>query len=258
MHRVLWCAFFALSLSAQDPADLFHKPPAGVDQALRARVSEFFDLHVKGQFRHAEALVAEDSKDLFYNGNKPQYLSFEIGKITYNADFTHAQVIVNCEQRIAVPGFENRPMKLPTLSMWKLEDGKWCWYIDQSQLRRTPFGTMMAPERADSNGGGAAAPIGSVPTMEQFFAMFKADKNAVDLQPGGSAQVVISNDSPGTMSVQLLGSLSGIETKFDRTNVKSGEKATLTLHAGPKAQSGTLEVRINPIGKLLPVQVSVK
>lgn len=257
MHRLLWCALLALSLQAQDPSELFHQPPPDVDRALRARVSEFFDLHVKGQFRRVEPLVAEDSKDLFYNGNKPQYLSFEIGKITYDKDFTHAQVIVYCEQRVAFPGFEGKPLKLPVLSFWKIEAGKWCWYIDQTQLRRTPFGTMMAP------GGGsvattAAPPLAAIPSTDQFYALFKADKNAVILEPGSSAQVVVSNDSPGSMTVGLLGSLAGIDAKFDHTDVKSGEKAVLTLHAGPKPQAGNLQIRIDPIGKLLPLQVSVK
>src|SRR5579862_8034538 len=70
-------------------------PPADVDRALRARVEEFFQYHVTGEFRKAEALVAEDTKDLFYNRNKPRYLKFvNIDHINYNDDFTKATAIV--------------------------------------------------------------------------------------------------------------------------------------------------------------------
>src|ERR1043166_8557591 len=114
MVRFCLFALFALVLSGQDASELFHKPPAGVDKALRGRVNEFFDLHVKGDFRHAEALVAEDTKDFFYNNNKPRYLSFQILKIVYNEDFTRAQVTVMCEQYVNFPGMQSTPMKVPT------------------------------------------------------------------------------------------------------------------------------------------------
>jgi hypothetical protein len=42
--------------------------PREVDQALR--ISEFYQDHVGGKFRQAEALVAAETKDSFY-GAKP-------------------------------------------------------------------------------------------------------------------------------------------------------------------------------------------
>jgi hypothetical protein len=88
--------------------------------------------------------------------------------------------------------------------------------------------------------------------------MFKADKDSVELSPGGTAQVTISNDSAGPMIVELLGTLSGIEAKVEQTQVKAGERAVLALRAGQEAKSGTLQLRIGPIGKIIPIQVSVK
>jgi hypothetical protein len=249
-------ALFAAVLAAQDPSELFHKPPADVDKALRARVSEFFELHVKGDFRHAEALVAEDTKDYFYNNNKPRYLSFDISTVKYNDDFTRAQVTVMCEQIVRFPGFPTTPMKVPTPSTWKIEDDKWVWYVDQSKIAASPFGIKLTPGPPSSNSGAPA--LGSVPTLDQFYAAFKADKDAVTLEAGGSDQVTISNSSPGSMTVHLLGAIPGIEAKFDQTRVKSGDKAVLALRAGAGAKSGTLQVRIDPLGKVIPIQVSVK
>src|ERR1035438_7631535 len=102
MNRFACFALFA-ALAFGQPNDPFQpRPPKEVDAALRARVQEFFDLHVKGQFRKAEELVAGDTKDFFYSGNKPKYVSFEISRIDYSADFTRAKVLVMCEQYIKI------------------------------------------------------------------------------------------------------------------------------------------------------------
>jgi hypothetical protein len=259
MARLSICIPFALLaavLSAQDPSELFHKPPADVDKALRERASEFFELHVKGDFRKAEALVAEDTKEYFYDNNKPRYLGFEITKIKYNDDFTKAQVTVLCEQYVRFPGFPNTPMKVPITSTWKIEDGKWMWYVDQSQLSVSPLGIKMSPGPV-SNATGPAV-LGQVPTLQQFYASFQADRDSVTLEPGATETVHISNSSPGSMTVYVLGELAGVEAKFDHTKVESGDKAVLTLHAGPGAKSGTIQVRVDPVGKIIPIQVSVK
>ena len=105
MHRFALLALCVASAFAQ-PNDPFKpKPPAEVDAALRARLQEFFDLHVKGQFRKAEELVAEESKDYFYTHNKPKYLSCEFTRIDYLEHFTKANALMLCEQYIMVPGF---------------------------------------------------------------------------------------------------------------------------------------------------------
>src|ERR1700730_11464976 len=96
-------ALFAAGSFAQDTASLFNKPPADVDLALRARISEFYEYHVKGEFHKAEGLVAEDTKEYFYDHDKPKYLSFEISKIDYSDGFTKAKAIILCEQFVMAP-----------------------------------------------------------------------------------------------------------------------------------------------------------
>jgi len=60
MHRItlltVFAAVFAAIALAQSD-NPFNRPPADVDQALRARINEFYDLHIKGLPRKAEALV---------------------------------------------------------------------------------------------------------------------------------------------------------------------------------------------------------
>src|SRR5437867_11092042 len=89
-------ALFAGVVCAQNPSDLFNKPPAKVDKALRARIAEFYTDHVKQEFRKAEGLVADDTKNFFYSQNKPAYLSFEISRIDYSENFSRAKATVLC------------------------------------------------------------------------------------------------------------------------------------------------------------------
>lgn len=251
MLRFSLLAILPLVLAAQDPADLFNKPPAAVDQALRARITEFYELHVKGEFRKAEALVAEDTKDFFYDGNKPRYLSFEISKIKYSDDFTRAQAIVLCEQTVPFPGFQGQAMKIPTPSNWKIENGQWVWYVDQKWLD-SPFG-----HRTPGPGNGAASPIVIPGSVAQFMSAVKAEPQSVTLTPGGSQQIAISNTAPGLMQVAVTGSVPGVDAKLDRAEIKPGERATLTVHAGDNAKSGRLQVRVAPTGQLIPIQIEV-
>src|SRR5260370_24279308 len=72
---------------------LFDKAPPDVDEALRARITGFYQAHVDKKFRQADQFVAEDTKDFYYESNKPAYLSFNIGKITYSENFTKAKAI---------------------------------------------------------------------------------------------------------------------------------------------------------------------
>jgi hypothetical protein len=133
------CAAVCVGQTPKEPP----KPPADVDQALRARVQEFFQYHVTGQFRKAEALVAEDSKDLFYNRNKPRYLKFvEIARIDYSENFTKAVATVMVVSPEMIAGWGGGPPSIPIPSTWKLEDGKWCWYLDPDVFLHTPFGSI--------------------------------------------------------------------------------------------------------------------
>jgi len=238
---------------AQDPADLFNRPPADVDQALRARMNEFYQDHVEGKFRQAEALVAEDTRDFFYSGNKPKYLSFEIRRIDYSEGYTRAKATVLCEQYVLMPGFTDKPLKVPVPSTWKLVDSQWYWYVDPELLRQSPFGKLTAGAGGSSNG----IRIPRAEEMNFIFSQVKADKTAVSLKAGESDQVTISNSAQGQMSISILGAPPGVEVKLDRMDLKSGEKAVLTFRAGAGAKPGILSVRVEQTNQVIPIQVSV-
>jgi hypothetical protein len=258
MHRL---ALFALSaaFAFAQPNDPFKpKPPADVDTALRARVQAFFDLHITAQYRKAEELVAEDTKDFFYTRNKPKYLSCEISGIDYSENFTKAKVVTLCEQYVMLLGFSDKPMKVPTPSTWKLEDGKWYWYVNQDDLLNTPWGRM-TPGPAPAPGTAPPRPVPNIPTSADFlFKQIQLDKDAIRLKPGESAEVTISNGSPGTMALSLPAALAGIEGKLDKSAVPAGGKATLTLRAAKGAKSGVLNLQAEQtIVQLFPIQITI-
>src|ERR1044072_8874593 len=99
MLRLALAAALASAAFARTAPDA-PKAPAGVDEALRARITEFYQFHVTGEYRKAEKMVAEDSQDIYYEHNKPKYLSFEIKTIAYAENFTKAKVSVTCEQYV--------------------------------------------------------------------------------------------------------------------------------------------------------------
>ena len=146
-------------------------------------------------------MVAEDTKDFFYTHNKPKYLSCELSRIDYSDNFTKANAVMLCEQYIMMPGFADHPMKVPTPSAWKVENGKWYWYVDQDALRNTPWGRM-TPGAFPEKGAPAPPPsLASIPTTADFvFKQIQLDKNAVRLKAGESAEVTISNRAPGPMA----------------------------------------------------------
>ena len=256
MHRFALLALFTVLAFAQ-PNDPFKpKPPADVDAALRARVQEFFDLHVQGQFRKAEELIAEDTKEFFYVHNKPKYLSCEFSRIDYTDNFTKANAIMVCEMYILMPGFADHPMKVPTPSAWKVEFGKWYWYVDQDALRNTPWGRM-TPGATPAKGAAAPPSVANFPTADSLFRQIQLDKDSIRLKAGESAEVTISNGAPGLASLSLLSALPGIEAKFDKSTLSAGGKAVLTLRAVKEAKSGVLNVQVEQTGQLLPIQITI-
>jgi hypothetical protein len=250
-------ALFAVAAWAQGD-NPFNRPPADVDQALRARIQAFFQYHVTGEYRKAEAIVAEDTRDYFYDHNKPKYLSVEISKIEYYDNFTKAKAIVLCEQRINAPGFGNRAFKVPTPSTWKLENGQWWWWVEPDKIGLTPFGKMTpGPEVGNPPAIGPSA--ANIPTTADFlFDQVKLDKKALAVPPGRSEVITILNTAPGLMTIKVVQAPLGIDAKLSKGNLNSGEKATLTVSAGKEPHSGDVHLQVEQTGQLFVIPVDAK
>ncbi len=191
---------------AQAPAELFQKAPPDIDEALRARVTKFYQAHVDGKFRAADEMVAEDSKDAFFAADKPRCRAFQIIRLSYSENFSRAKAVVGCDTEMLFPGVGLVPLKQPLGSSWKVLDGQWFWYVDPVSERKdvaTPFGTRKAApgEQPASQGGMPAAPV----SLESLSGLVKADKKELrfDLQKPATAQVTVTSQMPGRVTLSL-------------------------------------------------------
>ncbi len=252
MYRLSLLTLSASLLFAQSSAE--PKPPAKVDQALRARINEFYQDHVKQEFRKAEALVANDTKEYFYSHNKPAYLSCEIGKIAYSDNFKKAKATVICEQYVMMPGFADKPLKVPFASTWKVQGGKWFWYVSQDDLAATPFGHMTAGPKG--SGGGLPAVIPDSPDF--VMSLVRADRGEITLKPDGEPEkVTIKNGAPGVVDLSIAVKVPGVEATIEQPRLKVGEQTVLTLKASESARPGTLGVQVDPTGQVLNIKILI-
>jgi len=263
MSRTFPFLLLVSGLWAQTQGNLLDKAPPEVDAALRERITGFYQAHVDRKLiRHADKYVAEDTKDFFFESNKPVYLEFQIDKIIYSDSFTKAKAIVNCKMVVNMPGFPNTPMTVPAPSTWKIENGQWVWYIDQKLGRETPFGRMKPAEGAPS--GGSLPSMASAPDIQSLWKSVQADKNSVELSAGKeSGEVTISSRMPGTISLRLdYSKTPGLQVALDRTELKTGEQARISLRFQPqeKPAAKTVEIRVlvEPTNQLIPIAVTIQ
>jgi hypothetical protein len=228
------------------------KPPKKVDEALRTRISEFYQDHVQEDYRKAEQLVAKDSRDIFYVREKAKYEGFEIANIEYRDHFQKARVTVTVREYGHAEGFTGTVLKTPSISSWKLEHGKWFWYADPEDLKRVGFGpsanamTKPAP--------GAPEPKMVVPgTPDMALGKTGLDKLEVVVKKGCTDKVTISNRSLGTISVDVYQVLPDVKVTLDKRTLNRGEQAVATITCGDFPHEGELQFMVMPTNEILVV-----
>ena len=251
------CALFA------SEAQEAKAPPKKTDTALRERVSRFYQAIIDGKFQQAEQLVAAESKNFFVGSNKPNYASFEVKRIEYTDDFHQATVTLLITRLVPIEGFAGHPVPGMIPSHWKIEHGKWCWYVTPTDVSSSPFGQV--PKGGMMTQGGPVPGQRSLPVMPNMAAgLVTADKTAVTLKSGASSaeQVTISNKLrfPVTLSV-MDASYPGVTVSLDQTTVKPEDKGVVRLQAtgGASASSEPVTVRIlvRQINQIIPIKVSI-
>jgi hypothetical protein len=230
----------AFTLHAQ--ADLFKQAPPDVDLALRARVKKFYQAYVDGKHRTAMPMVAEDTQDLWFDSDKPKYLSFELLTIKYADDFRKANVTVVVEQEMK-QRFGHMMSKVPTSTTWRIDDGQWVYYVDKAVrgTKETPFGTMKAGAGGDSSQSG----LSRLTDKSQIAKGVWLDKGEVHL--GDSDEVVVTNGLPGEVHLILeTDQLEGLTGKLDQATLAPNGKAKVRFEYVPTQNAPTkaLQARI--------------
>jgi hypothetical protein len=261
MHRIVLFTLLGAAAFAQTDVPAAEKPPADVDQALRARVNEFYTMMVNHEYRKAEAWIAEETRDYYYAGPKPEVRHFEILSIEYSDHFTHATATTRCSQPLVIAGFPPGDISLKVPTLWKIENENWYLYEDPAKISN-PSGLRGKIQAAVNTAASTAPPSGmpkEIPKDSGFvLGKVQADKQRIELAPGTAAPVTIGNGSDGAVTLELGYPLKGIEAKLDRTEVASGEKAVLTLTAGKEPRSGSFYLRVMPTGESIRIDVHVK
>lgn len=254
---------FGLGLS-QTPAaaDLFTKAPPQVDEALRARVTQFNQLHIEGKFRQAEKLVAEESQDVFYNMEKRTYKSCEVIRITYVESFTAASVTQACKGDWNIQG-QMMSVSMPMTTTWKLLSGNWFWSHIPPKQQPTPFGGMAHQNETNSQPQKVELPKDIKAAGEAILGRVSIDKQEVMLSSYETKEeiVTITNALSGQVQVRadIDTGVPGFTATLDRAVINGGDKAVLKLRIEPKDKAPksftTVRVSIEPLGRVFPIKV---
>jgi hypothetical protein len=243
-------------------------PPPEVDQALRERVTAFFQYSVDGDFRKAYDLVAEDTKDYYFNTQKNKIKSFKIDTITFGDDFTTAEVQLTCERVWRMSSqFPESVIPVPMKTSWKLDGGKWAYHYDPSTAPRLiPLapGTQVSASGTNEKAPSLTEAAVAAKAREILQQQSNVDKSAVTLatDKASSDQVVFHNGFPGWVKVGVDPGLkvSGFTVELDKTAVSSGENATLKLRYEPSGegspQTVTVRLIVEPFNQSFPILVN--
>jgi hypothetical protein len=244
--------FLPLIALAQEQA------PPDVEQALRERVTGFYSNFLEGSFspRKAEAFVAADTQDFFYDQGKKKFISFKVDKVTFTDNFTKAEVLVVGKRNVLIQG---HPFVLdePMPTRWKLENGKWCWTYDVCAIASTPMGGNICPDGKPPQG--PPSPTGAVSAPKSFApedinkagvdivksAKMGVDKPNVTMRADkpSTVQVVFTNGVAGEIQIGLDGpAVRGLKATLDKTTLPGYGKAVLTLEYDPTDKSGPTNV----------------
>jgi hypothetical protein len=236
------------------------KPPQAVEKALRARVAEFYTLMVQRKYREAEGMVAPESRDTYYAGEKPAIEDFAIDAVSWQDGFKKANVSMVSTTKMRRPITGEYEVKVPYASHWVLEKGIWWWYVPVVSSRSTPFGPMKVdPNLASNSGIDLKAMIAKGPDAAAVAHAVHVDKTKVTLVENGSATVLIENTLAGPVKLvsQVL-SGSGFDAVLQDSQLSASGKTQLTISRRPGSnfKPGHVSITVNPTSQIVDVQVN--
>lgn len=281
MKQTLRALFFAAVggasyLAAQTPAprgfgDLFNQAPPHIDKALRERIDKFYALHQEKKWRQADALVHEESKDIFFNAEKLTFRSFKIVGINYEENFTRAKVVIDIDTDMFFPGFGQMQVNRPLTSVWRFDQDQWWWNVppfDPVKGKDGPFGPMFrgaTGEPVDPK----ASTIGTPTSMEDFKRALADLKNKVQVDKteivlpcheAAEAEVVITNQWDNAVHLTVdVPDLPGLTLRFDKALLPAGEKTKLRIISKPETRAAkpslTAMLTVEEISKKVDLQI---
>jgi hypothetical protein len=266
------CAFTLVGLAPARSQPAPPKVPKKVDETLRARVNEFHQHQMAGNFRKAFDFVAKDSQDFFLTIPKDKPTVFKIEEIRYNDRFTRATVKVAATNRILVG---SRAVEVPTSAVdyWKLEGGKWMWYHDLDADRPNFFGLKVGDSSKPDDALAQAVPkdTSSLAVTSAAEAALQAaasrpllDKSSLEFTLGtpGTQEVLVRNNYKGAVRlvISLPDEQTGVTVEPMEVAIEPLGETRIQVHylaLYKEAATTNVTIRLDPFPKryLLPVQV---
>ncbi len=257
MTRFAFPLLLTLLACAASAQDLARKAPAEIDDALKTRVSSFYQHFQRGEFRQAEDFLDAESKDLFYNSKKNRILDFKIQDVEYAEDFRKANVLVVCKTVIAMLGSE--PLNMPLNSDWRFADGEWLLHLAKHERPEgadatSAFGPMTFSQEVAQPGSAFRGPQGATvqpPTIESLASMYRVSTDTLGFPKNPkepvSRSMTVKSSSVGRLSVERKsGPIAGVEVEIEGATIEPGSEATITFTYDPeKAEHISGRVRVD-------------
>ena len=268
---VLTLVFPAVFMAQAQETDLFTKAPPDVDEALRARITLFYQAHIAGKFNDAYQVVADDSKDTFLASARQTYKSCEIAKINYSNDFTNANVVTACKGELTWRG-KRMPATMPLPSTWKLVNGQWYWYSAKRDAVETPFGISRSTSSSDTASQMPPIPADPLAAAQDILRKVAIDKTEIQLKGYETSkdELHLANNMPGPIHLSVTFPASkGVTIKPEKTDIPAGEKVAIVFSYNLEEAAAlcrdclklvrpsmTANIQVEPTGQVFPVTIT--
>jgi len=243
-------------------------PAEQAEAVLRARVTEFLQYHVEGNFRKAYDMVAEDTKDDYFNSGKAQLLSFKVDDVKLDGDLTKATVTATMSKMAMLVG-ELIPMTVHSTTTWKIENGKWVWYTDAKDKLASPGPSLppgAVPAATPAAGGGIPQNLDEkaiVAAAQSILQEVSVDKKEVTLAADKTSEgkVIFHNGMTGSVQLELsLPEVPGLTVKTTQPIVRAGADMPVLFHYEPVDGSRstgpvTVRVTVQPLNQVFAIRV---
>jgi len=221
------------------PAAVRAGEPSEPEQALRARVEEFYALLQVARWKDAEAYVTQETREEYHNQNKSPFLGFRVESIRLNPSGDKATVVTLIR---FLSGMSPQPVTVPRSTEWHRVGGE--WYVEIPTPNPRSLQELFALQ-SRARGQKPAPP----PQLE-----FKGHRYGLGtIQPGQikTARFPFTNVADHVVVIrEVQTGCECLRVSLEKKEYQPGEEGELAIAFNPagyeRAYKQTIVVRIDP------------